>query len=463
MPRTTARVSTAFVPKIPGKRRRLLANPKVREWYEGRCLRSALSADVDLRKLDLLLERAGLDPEQVEAYARGNPDELRIRLTRYAADLKRQGRLDTYIEKTFSGLRNYLGFRHVSFDGYPKLEPIQGASLERERVPTPEELGMVLERLTLRGRTIALLIAHAGLRPQVIGSYRGERGLKLGDLPELKLGRDPAFQQIPFVIRVPAALSKTRRAYVTFGTQQLATTLLAYLKARARQGESLDPDSPVVTANAALKGAASRHLEGARFRRGFLATTNVVVETARALHLSAPEGVTWRSYVLRSYCSTRLMLAEGNGRISRDLREAILGHDTGVAGRYHVGKRWGEDLLAEARREYANAAEFLETNAQTRMNVAAEFRRTLFAVAGLTEDEAAYHMNDSNDEVLALLRNRLLEREAAIPKLSNGNGNGNGHGTQKPVSLAEAEQLLTQGWTFVANFGRDRVLLQPPA
>jgi hypothetical protein len=459
MPRTTERALVQTSRRTPGKRKRLLANPSVREWYEERCLRSALSADVDLRKLDLLLERTELDPEQVVAYARGEPDELRKRLTKYAANLKRQGRLDTYIEKTFSGLRNYLGYRHVSFDGYPKLEPIQGASLEKERVPTPEELGLVLERLTLRGRVIALLIAHAGLRPQVVGSYRGERGLTLGDLPELKLGRDPVFEEVPFVIRVPAALSKTRRAYVTFGTQQLSTTLLAYLKERTRQGESLGPDSPVVTAKTVLKGAASRHAQEARFRHGFLATTNVVVEIARALHATAPDGVTWRSYVLRSYCATRLMLAEGNGRISRDLREAILGHDTGVAGRYHVGKRWGEELLAEARREYANAAEFLETNAQTRINVAAEFRHAALALAGLSEEEAAKHMTDSNDQILAILRDKLIGREAAITEPVNGNG----HRVQKPVALAEAEQMLLQGWTFVANFGPDRVLLQPPS
>jgi hypothetical protein len=424
-------------------------------------LRSVLSADVDLRKLDLLLERTRLDPEQVVAFARGNPDDLRSRLTQYASILKKQGRLDTYIEKTFSGLKNYLAFRHVDFNGYPKLAPIQGASLERERVPTPEELGVVLERLSLRGRTIALLLAHAGVRPQVVGSYQGESGLTLGDLPELKLGKEPRFDEIPFVIRVPAALSKTRRSYVTFGTQQLATTLLAYLRERSDRGEILGPESPVVTSTTGLRGAASRHLQDARFKRGFLATTNVAVEISRALRDSTPEGVSWRTYVLRSYCSTRLMLAEGNGRISRDLREAILGHDTGVAGRYHVGKRWGTELLAEARREYANAAEFLETNAQTRMNVAAEFRRTILALGGLKDEEIAQHMNDSNDEVLAIVRDRLLARRAALSQSQSEEGDC--HPVQKPVPLNEAESLLAQGWTFVANFGPDRVLLQPPA
>ncbi len=266
------------------------------------------------------------------------------------------------------------------------------------------------------------------------------------------------FGEVPFVIRVTADLSKTRRQYVTFGTEQLATTLIAYLDARRQGGEKLSGSSPVIVPGT-LRGVAVKSRKEARFSHGFVAMKNVVKEVSDALHASVPEGVRWRPYVLRSYCSTRLLLAEGQGRISRDLREAILGHDGGIASRYNVGKRWGEELLAEARRQYANSAEFLETNAQTRMNVAAEFRRTLLAVAGLSDEEAAEHGNDSNEELLAILRERLTGREASAPAPVNGNG----HEIQKPVPLAEAERLLEQGWTFVANFGGDRVILESPA
>ena len=148
--------------------------------------------------------------------------------------------------------------------------------------------------------------------------------------------------------------------------------------------------------------------------------------------------------------------------MTRDLREAILGHDTGVAGKYTVGKRWGAELLEEARSEYERASEFLETVTRSRVNVAAEFRRTLLAVAGMSEEEAAKHVDDSNEELLAILREKLTGRSAAQTSLSNGNGNGNGHGVQKPVTIEEAEQLLAQGWTYVANFGPNRVLLQAP-
>ena len=96
------------------------------------------------------------------------------------------------------------------------------------------------------------------------------------------------------------------------------------------------------------------------------------------------------------------------------------------------------------------------------MNVAAEFRRTLLAVAGMSEEEAAKHVDDSNEELLAILREKLTGHGTSQTSPPNGNGNGNGHGVQKPVTLEEAEALLAQGWTYVANFGPNRVLLQEP-
>ena len=91
------------------------------------------------------------------------------------------------------------------------------------------------------------------------------------------------------------------------------------------------------------------------------------------------------TYVLRSYCSTRLMLAEGSGHISRDLREAILGHNGGVASRYNVGKRWGQELLDEARREYARASSFLETNQRAeKPDVLSEAKALILEAVGAT-------------------------------------------------------------------------------
>ena len=329
---------------ILGRHKSLLSHPKIRSWYDARSLRSRLSADQYLRQFGFLLERLDLDPARVVALAKEDPDGLRDLLVQDAAQLKRAGRLDSYISKFHEGLRSYFRFHRVPFDGFPSLSPIKGASLVRERVPTPEELNRVLDRLSLRSRVCALFMAHSGLRPGVLGSYQAESGLTLADLPDLKLDKKPAFAEEPFVIRVPAHLSKTRASYTTFGSSQLASSLIAYLAERIEAGEQLAPSSPVISVRS-TRGVAARRRAHDRFTSGFVVTKAVVGEIHGALKSSAPAGVRWRPYVLRAYCSSRLLMAEGAGMLTRDLREAILGHDLGNSGRYTLGKTWGEDML----------------------------------------------------------------------------------------------------------------------
>jgi integrase len=443
----------------------ILSDRTIRSWHEERSLRSALSADVDVRKLSLLLERIKLTPEGVVQLAKDDPDALRAGLVRYATDLKRRGRLDTYIAKTFSGLKSYLAYRHVTFDGFPRLEQVAGASIANERVPTPEELGRVLQRLSLRGRTVALFMAHSGLRPQVLGGYRGEKGLTLGDLPELDLD-SLTFREIPFLVRVPASLSKTRAGYVSFGTNQASEVVRAYLAERREGGEKLTAGSPVIAAEWNVRGAAKAHLGEAMFKRGFLATGNIVAELARVLHASAAKGERLRPYSLRAYCSTRMLQAEGDGRVSRDLREAILGHNTGVAGRYNVGKKWGSELLAEARKEYRNAAEFLETNASPKVDVRGELDKIL--------TQAIEKAKAGGLDINGL---EALQQGLSAPKTKDSTGSsGSSAGTaptpragqqpprtgQKVVLAEEVEAWIEKGARYVAPLNGTKAIIEVP-
>ena len=404
--------------RILGRHRALLDDPPVHSWWMERSLRSRLSADTYLRHIGLFCERLALRPQGLVDLARDRPELLRRRLVEYAHAQHRAGRLDSYIAKSFEGLRSFLRHQEVPFDRWPALAPIRGASLARERVPTPEELSRILEQLSPRGRVIGLFLADAGVRPGVLGSYGGADGLTLADLPELELGLHAAsFATTPFTIRVPARLSKTRQEYVTFGTGRLARALEQYLERRRRAGERLDRSSPVIGPGR-LRGCAAQARRSAAYGRGFLTTKAVTREIHLGLAAVCPEGVTWRPYVLRAYCSTRLLLAEGRGWISRDLREAILGHSGGVAARYHVGKRWGPELLDEARLQYGRAARLLEPGPpEIRLDPG-------------PEPEPPARVNS--------------------PQV-------------RPFRLREAERLLAEGWRYVGPFGPSRVLLASPA
>lgn len=434
------------------RRDELLSNPKVKVWYDSRGLRSRLSADNDLRKLSLILYRLRFDPESVVTTASKEADEFQAVLVEYATSLKRSGRTDAHIVKTFNALRNYLRFRRVSFDGFPKLSASQATTLEKERIPTPDELGRLLERLGLRDRVVALFLAHTGVRPAVLGNYRGERGLTLGDL-ELDLGKEPRFSEVPFAVRVPADLSKTRKPYTTFGSAQLAETFLAYLSGRGQAGEKLAPTSPVIARTPAtlLRGASRSSVDA---HAGHFMWTHAVTDNlAKALHAAQPEGVTWRVYTLRSYLSTRLML----GPMNRDLREAILGHGlTSVSARYNVGKRWGSELLEEARREYAASAHLLETTptkTDTRMDA---FVRLLLEANGIspeTIDRMASEGGLTPEKAIEVLREAGVGRKATTPTPPSRVGE------QKLVAASEVEAWLSAGWSGKFAVG-DRVMLE---
>jgi hypothetical protein len=435
----------------PSGRLGILSHPEVRRWYDRKVVRSRVTGDEYARKLAFVLDRLGLDPDTVVTEATGHPDKFEDRLVRYASDHQKAGRLDNYIRKSLGGLRSYLAFLHVAFDRWPEVSPVEGASLESERVPRPEELDRVLARLSPRGRVVALMMAHAGVRPAVLGSYRGAGGLTLGDLPELGLGKSIGFSEIPTVIRVPAALSKTRVAYTTFGTRQLCEAIIVELERRRRAGEKLSASSPLVAARE-VRGIAAASRASSKFGGKFLVTKAVLDEVRDALSATAPEGVHWRGYVLRSYASTRLLIASGNGRISRDLAEALLGHSTGVAGRYHVGKKWGEELLAEARREYAAACEFLETNGSTKTDVRRELVESLVrAVEESTGGKVGSKSTMTAEQLIEALKRSLgakasLEEpqvaETTPPILPSSRT------VQKAVPPSELDGLLQTGWSY---------------
>jgi integrase len=432
-----------------GRLQAVLTDPKVRDWYEERSLRSRLSADTYARQLHAISERLEMTPEDVVLLAKKNPNKLRSMLTHCASAMQGEGKLDSYVSKWFESLKSYLRFRHVNADVFPRISKLKGGSLSKERVPTPEELGRVLEHLSLRGRTIALFMAHSGLRPGVIGSYGGENGLRLQDLPDLKLGAKPVFAEVPFVVRVPAALSKTRTAYTSFGSSQLSSTLLAYLEDRIRGGEELTPSSPVIAASP-VRGIAKTLRENSH---GFVSTKTVVLDIREALQATVPEGVTWRPYVLRSYCSTRLTLAEGSGKMTRDLREAILGHDGGISARYNVGKPWGAELLKEARAQYKRAESYLSTTGGTTDSQADATRIIkLFLVARGIPAEKLDKLDIgamSDEEVVGLVK-----------KL--GASAGPSKEVEKAVPVEEVPRLLAAGWRYVAQLNGSMAVLRGP-
>ena len=464
MPRSPERFRE---PKGRLDHRPLLNEPGVQSWYDAHALRSSLSAEVNLRKLGLFLYRNRLTPARLVDLAKNRPEELRDLLIAYAGHLHERGKLDSYLAKTLKGVRDWLLFNNVDFRQFPKLRrAYQAESLARERVPTQEQLRLILGALSPRGRVCALLMAHSGLRPGALGNDGGTDGLTLGDFPELRTSGGRLRFELPeghtaFLIQVPSRLSKTAQGYVTFGTPEAADAILSYLGDRKAVGEKMTPTTPLL----ALSSLGARNTV-TKDAGSFVTTKSVVYELRKALRSVCPEGVRWRPYVLRSYCSTQLLI----GRMDHDTREAILGHDLGVSGRYNLRKRLADHVVEAMRTEYERAmAALLTARGVEERRSTDDFVRLLLRSLGLPEDTDVSAMSEKERAELAdQLGKRLAARtgdgakgqpaslvplETGVPTRAP---------VQRIVTLDEVPALLDQGWSAVMPLDSARFIVQAP-
>ncbi|EQD44558.1 integrase/recombinase [mine drainage metagenome] len=149
-------------------------------------------------------------------------------------------------------------------------------------------------------------------------------------------------------------------------------------------------------------------------------------------------------------------MAEGAGKITRDLREELLGHYGGIAARYHVGKAWGADLLKDARASYKRAELFLNTvQVRGAEDVVTEMRRTILLDLRYTPEEL-------NQIDLAQLDHAEFQALIAKKRAGAAAGSGASARKQKIVNPGELAAYLDGGWTVVMQIN-GQVVVNPPS
>ena len=438
----------------------LLRDDRVKRWHEGNRLENRKTAPRRLHDLSQLLDALGLSVEQAIELGRDEPERLEVLLYQWAEKRKKEGRQVSSLRNLVVPLRTLFEKERVPFYAWPKLKRRGAPTLVSERVPSSRELQLICAQLEPRWRAAALLMAHAGLRPGVLCGDNTRvdfKALQLKHLPDLILKPRRRFERIPFRIDVPAELNKTGQSYITFGGQEVADALLAYFNDRVqpifdrnrqvvkRHRERLTPESYVIAGK----------LAGKRRAHAGHPVEVAVLSTAirKGILKVQPEGVRWRSYVLRDYFSTRLLLAEIRGLFKRDIREYLLGHDTGASGRYTVGKRLPDELIEEMRSMYASALPFLETP-RTIRDAEDEHRKGRNSVEPLpggvlTAKEREQFPGITDAEFVDELSRGLRDGGEETPR-------------QQVVPVAEARRLMRQGWRFVSRFGPGEVVVRSP-
>jgi hypothetical protein len=306
-------------------------------------------------------------------------------------------------------------------------------------VPTKEELHRILLSATKQARVACILLGHSGLRPESIGDYRGQDGLTIRDLPELKVDDSKiTFASMPSMLVIRSSLSKARHQYFTFLTEEACGYVKDYLEERARNGEKLSLDSAIVRPKVAEKQ--------------FIRTVNIGDMMRLAIRKA---GYPWRPYVLRAYFDTQLMLAESKGLVMRDYRMFWMGHKGDIENRYTTNKhRLPQTVIDDMREAYKRSQDYLQTmkGEVGEEKIKETFKKQLLSVAGFNEEEVAKYdvANMTDEELHSLVRQRLL---GVMTK----NGN-----RQRVIPLSDVENYLGNGWEYVASLPNERAIIRMP-
>jgi len=292
----------------------------------------------------------------------------------------------------------------------------------------------------LKGRVCCILIAHAGLRIECLGNYKGNDGLKIGDFPEIRIDekeKKVEFEKIPTLIKVRKSLSKAGHEYFTFLSQEGCEYLKEYLESRMRKGEKLTKDSPIIVPKVGEKK--------------FITSTNIGDTIRKAIRKA---GFPWRPYVLRSFFDTQMMLAESKGLILRDYRQYWMGHKGDIEHTYTLNKgKLPPNLIEEMRESYQKAQKYLQTTSfeESKEDLEKLFKKQLLLVAGFKPEEI-------KDEDLELPDEEFQKkiREKLLMEMKN-NG-----ARQKVIKVNEIEKYLEEGWEFISILPRNKAIVRLP-
>jgi hypothetical protein len=415
--------------------KRLLNDPDFKRWLDN-VERGSVSYSYEcLRRMGFIQKRFGKSPSELANMTAKQATNFLLDMVSALEADKRSG---SYISNCVKPVKSWLEFNGVHIQQRIKISNRDElVRFSDERPPTPDELRKVFNMAEFRARVACAIVAFSGVRIEVLGDYLGRDGLEVRDVPELQIKDSGAeFTKTPTLIVVRKNLSKTRNQFFSFLCEEGCEYLKQYLEFRLREGETLGPNSPIITpSKLALAG---RHIR----------TVNVSDLIRKPIRAA---GYAWRPYVLRRYFDTRLMMAESDHLLIRDYRIFFMGHRGDVEHTYTVNKGLSQDVIEKMRTSYGKAgARYLQTKrgGLTEEKLRDALKEELLAVAGIENEELAkYDLTKmTNEEVHDLLRRRLLGKE---------NGS-----KQKVVTLAEVDSYLGKGWQYVAPLANDRAVIR---
>ena len=385
-------------------------NPKLAEWHDYVYNRkSPKSADNMYRNIGLFCEKMSLEPDKLlELSESGKLTEIFEKFVRL---MERENKMGSYIAKYKHAINSFLKF-HKKDDNKIKTEIFNEDKTSKyngEKIPLKNELQRILEKATPRGRVIISLMAFSGLRPETIGNYLGNDGLKLKDLSRIDIS-DPHnihFKEFPIKITVRdtlnpvTRLSKNGSAYWTLAGHQTAQYIIDYLTERVEYGEILTPESSLITF--------SRHGYGNNPTTQQPDTEHVRREVRESMRRA---GFNQRPYTLRRYFMQNLSTAELKGYITMEWRLFLSGHSGNIQATYvNQKENLNPELEKMVKDAYVKCLKLLETEHYENEDDKTMLYTALLMTAHFTEQEINnLNLNTLSDsEIIDLIKKRLSD------------------------------------------------------
>ncbi len=449
---------------------KLLKNEDVRRWYENMYRSSKLNAYVRIRRLNLFCDRVGTTPEKLVEVGRKNPMDAENILLDHVTWMEGQKYAPGYIISVITAIKAWLVYNHVEIKRKIRVTNADiPVTIRDEKVPDHDQLRQILNSSTPRCRAIISMIAFAGIRPQVMGLADRSDGLRLADLPDLKIdGENVSMSRTPAMVVVKQELSKTRNKYITFLTEEGCEYVLGYLQQRISRGEVLKPDSALIAVNFGRRLMGWRKLNP---QSGQFLVTNAISSSIR--------GVIWpvikmRPYALRAYFDTQLLLAESHGCMPHAYRQFFMGHKGDMESKYTTNKgRLPDQMIDDMRRSFAQSQIFLatrtdENSEHNKKEMLLGMWRQQAGMYGLDPD-AMLQGAGSGAGSDGSPREPAVPDGAGLPEGSEGDDPaGVGPGTEGrsayETRIARGEEELlaaaAKGWDLVKDMSGDRFLIR---
>ncbi|MCL4314368.1 MAG: site-specific integrase [Candidatus Thermoplasmatota archaeon] len=449
----------------------LLKDKDLRRWHHDVTTGSKVTGDVYLRRLGSFCNEVHKTPQEL---IKLNEKALVDLITDYVIQKEKEGKAGSYIKSTIKAVKSWLAFNTITLPRKIKVANSDDTpTLTDERIPTKEELKKIFNAGDSRERSACAIVAFSGVRIGVLGNYGGTDGLKIKDIEDLEIDGDRVvFKKIPALIRVRKELSKSGKSYLTFLGSEGCSYLETYLLERIRSGETLTPESAVITAS---------KLEIRKIKQHINATN--VGDTIRNAIRNA--GFQWRPYVLRAYFDSRLLLAQDERLIPRDYRSFFMGHVGDIEHRYTVNKgRLPDDMIESMRSAYDKSTKFLETDKkglseeelkqrfeEQQKALDRQFREQMLLMVGFTKEEieAQNLLERTTEEIQHIVKDKLsgsllkpedidrqIQRDKAeLSKKVNG-------ARQKIIPISLLEKYMQADFEFMAMLGTEKAIIRLP-